>query len=430
MRICIRGGWVVDPKRAQGYQADVLLEGDRITAIAPDLDAPGAADVDARGCYVTPGLVDIHVHLRDPGFPDKETIASGSRAAAAGGVTSVVCMPNTRPAIDHPDVVRYVKETAAAASVVRVYPAGAMTKGQQGTEMTDFRALAEAGVVTFTEDGKSVMDPLVLMQAFTAAAELGMPITSHCEDHHLVRTGAMHRGWVSERLGDPGIPALAEDLIVARDILFAQHTGARLHIQHVTTESAVQLIREAKARGVKVTAEATPHHFSLTHEVLLEHGALAKVNPPLRTQRDVDAVVAGLMDGTIDAIATDHAPHTWEEKQQGLAAAPFGFVGLETLVGVTFTHLVHTGKLSVPEVIAKLTVNPARIMGLPEPRLEAGAVADVTVIDPNLEWVVDPTSFETRAKHSPMAGMRLRGKPVYTFVGGRMVYAHGRGILS
>ncbi|GMA65101.1 dihydroorotase [Alicyclobacillus fastidiosus] len=429
MKTVIANGWVVEPEAQSVVQTDVLIEDDRIVAVG-DVGAVADCRIDATGCYVTPGLVDIHVHFRDPGFPEKETIASGARAAAAGGITSVVCMPNTYPTVDEPGVVEYVLRTAAEQGIVRVHTTASITKGLKGKEITEMPALAKAGAVTFTDDGKSVMDPVILLEAFKWAARLGLPITSHCEDHNLVRAGAINRGEVSKALGDVGIPSLAEELVVARDILFAEHTGARLHLQHVTTAGGVQLIREAKARGVRVTGEATPHHFSVTDQLVLTQGALAKVNPPLRTQADVDAVVAGLQDGTLDVIATDHAPHTWDEKQRGLQQAPFGFVGLETSVGMTFTHLVHTGKLSVFDAIKKMTVVPAQIMGLPLPRLHPGAVADITVINPNLEWEVDTARFYTRAKHSPLAGTRLRGKAVQTFVGGRWIYSHERGILE
>jgi dihydroorotase len=284
--------------------------------------------------------------------------------------------------------------------------------------------------VAFTDDGKTVMDPVLLYEIFQTAAKLDVLIASHCEDHHLVQGGAMHRGEVSRLLGDVGIPALGEELVIARDLLFAADTGARLHIQHVSTARGVQLIREAKARGVRVTAEATPHHFSLTDAAVWTYGALAKVNPPLRPEADRVAVVAGLQDGTLDAIATDHAPHTLAEKRQGLTQAPFGFVGLETSVGLAFTHLVHTGKLSADQVIAKMTVAPAQILALPIPQLAVGAAADITVIDPDFEWTVDPGRFFSKAGHSPFAGAHLRGKAVATVVGGRLVYSEREGLRT
>lgn len=419
----LRGARVLDPSQNLDEVRDVLIEGERIAAVAPRIEAEADQVLDLQGYWLMPGLIDIHVHLRDPGFPAKETILSGSRAAVAGGFTSVVAMPNTSPVIDSPEWVNYVLEQGRKAGLARVYTTASMSVGMEGKRLTEMPRLKEAGVVSFTEDGKTLMDPRLVYEAFSKARELELPISSHCEEHQLVDgKGAMHRGWVSEKLGDPGIPALAEELIVARDILFAEETGARLHIQHVSTARAVQLIREAKARGVRVTAEAAPHHFVLTHEAVLTHGPLAKVNPPLRTDEDVAAVLEGLQDGTLDAIATDHAPHTLEEKGVGLAGAPFGLVGMETAVGLVWTHLVHSGRLSPLEVVRKMSTNPARIMGLMGGSLKEGTPADITVIHPHQEWVVDPQQFVSQGKNTPFTGMRLKGKVAYTFVGGRQVY--------
>lgn len=418
----VRNGTVINPKTGLRQKADVRVENGKIAEIGENLDSTGASVIDASGTYVTPGLIDIHVHLRDPGFPEKETIRSGMRAAAAGGFTTIVGMPNTKPAVDTLETLSYIHQEAEREGTIHVYSSAAITHGIQGQRRTDMAQLHRGGAVTFTDDGKSVMDPAVLYEAFRCAAQLDVPISSHCEDHHLVRAGALNRGSVSRQLGDVGIPGLGEDLIVARDLLLAEETGARLHIQHVTTARSVQLVREAKNRGVRVSAEATPHHFTLTDAKALDVGAFAKVNPPLRTEEDVEAVTEGLVDGTLDAISTDHAPHTLEEKQRPLEEAPFGLVGLETSVGVTWTRLVHTGKLSPEAAIAKMTIHPARIMGLDRGTLDIGADADLTLIDPNKKWTVDASRFQSRSKNTPFSGMDLCGKVVLTMTAGDIVY--------
>lgn len=418
----IKNGEVIDPATGVHRTADILIRDGKIEHIGESGDPGEAKVIDAAGMLVVPGLIDVHVHFRDPGFPEKETIRSGSLAAAAGGFTAVVCMPNTKPSVDSVETFDYVTQTAAREAAVKIYSSAAITIGLEGKELTEMDELRKAGAVTFTDDGKTVMDTSLIYRAFVKAAELGVPISSHCEDHRLVTSGAIHRGKVSEQIGDPGISRLGEELIVARDILLAEETGARLHIQHVSTARAVQLIREAKARGVKVTAEAAPHHFSITDEQVLVSGASAKVNPPLRTARDVEAVIAGVVDGTLDVIATDHAPHTAEEKARPLAQAPFGLIGLETSVGLTFTCLVHTGKLTVDEAIAKMTIVPARTMGLPGGTLREREDADITIIDPNRVWTVDPEQFLSKARNCPFTGMQLRGKAVLTMVNGEIVY--------
>ncbi|MFD3262113.1 dihydroorotase [Paenibacillus lentus] len=422
MKTLFRNGLVIDPSTKLERVTDVFVDQGRVIYIGDNLEQMADRVIDATGLMVVPGLVDIHVHFRDPGFPQKETIETGSLSAAAGGFTSVVCMPNTKPAIDTVDTLRYVLDTGAKLGIVKVYSSAAITYGIEGCKLTELETLSEAGAVTFTDDGRSVMDPHLLYEAFQRAAKLGIPISSHCEEHRLIDRGALNRGKVSERLGDPGIPAIGEELIIARDILFAEETGARLHIQHVSTARGVQLIREAKARGVRVTAEGAPHHFSITDEQALICGTLAKVNPPLRTAHDVEAVIRGLQDGTLDVIATDHAPHTAEEKSRPLDQAPFGMVGLETAVGLTFTNLVHKGKLTAAEAIAKLTVQPAAVMGLQAGKLAPEGEADITVIDPDKEWVVDPKGFRSKSRNTPFDGMRLRGKTVMTMVRGQIVY--------
>lgn len=423
MRTLIQNGTVIDPETGYNRIADVTVEDGKVAHIGANTPTASAdCIIDASGLLVVPGLVDIHVHFRDPGFPEKEAVSTGALSAAAGGFTTVVCMPNTKPSIDTVETLEYVLRTGREQAAVHVYSSAALTLGLEGKTLTEMDSLHRAGAVTFTDDGKTVMDPKLVFEAFKKAAELDVPVSSHCEDHQLVSGGALNQGNISRLLGDPGIPRLGEELIIARDILFAEETGARLHIQHVSTARGVQLIREAKARGVRVTGEGAPHHFSLTDEQALTSGTLAKVNPPLRTPDDVEAVIAGLADGTLDAIATDHAPHTLEEKARPLSEAPFGMVGLETAVGLTFTFLVHTGRLALTEAIAKLTLNPSNIMGLPSGRLAEGLAADITLLDPMKEWTVDPEQFQSKSRNSPFAGMKLKGKAVLTMVNGAVVY--------
>nr|WP_210023342.1 MULTISPECIES: dihydroorotase [unclassified Paenibacillus] len=403
-------------------QVDVLIENGKVISIGNQDAVDADFVIDATDLLVVPGLVDIHVHFRDPGLEYKETIQTGSLSAAAGGFTSVVCMPNTKPAIDNVETLEYVLQTGLKDGVVKVHSSAAITYGIEGQELTDMESLYQAGAVTFTDDGRTVMDPKLVYKAFCKAAELDVPISSHCEDHHLVTQGSIHRGKVSAQINDPGIPSLGEELIIARDLLFAEETGAKLHIQHVSTARGVQLIREAKSRGVRVTAEGAPHHFTITDEQVLLCAAMAKVNPPLRPLKDVEAVIQGLVDGTLDVIATDHAPHSLEEKSRPLKEVPFGMVGLETAVGLTFTYLVHNGKLPLMEAVAKLTSSPAKIMGLPAGKLEEGLDADITILDPDKEWIVDPKVFCSKSKNTPFTGMKLRGKAVMTMVNGKVVY--------
>lgn len=422
LKTLIKNGTVINPDTHFIQPVDVLIENGKVISIGNQDAADADLVIDATDLLVVPGLVDIHVHFRDPGLEYKETIQTGSLSAAAGGFTSVVCMPNTKPAIDKVETLEYVLQTGLKDGAVKVYSSAAITYGIEGQELTDMESLHKAGAVTFTDDGKTVMDPKLVYEAFCKAAELDVPISSHCEDHHLITQGSMHRGKVSNQMNDPGIPSLGEELIIARDLLFAEETGAKLHIQHVSTARGVQLIREAKSRGVRVTAEGAPHHFSITDEQVLSCGTMAKVNPPLRPSQDVEAVIQGLVDGTLDAIATDHAPHSLEEKSRPLKEAPFGMVGLETAVGLTFTYLVHNGKLPIMEAVAKWTSYPAKIMGLPAGKLEVGLDADITILDPHKEWMVEPEAFYSKSKNTPFTGMKLKGKAVLTMVNGNVVY--------
>ncbi|AEF94121.1 dihydroorotase, multifunctional complex type [Desulfotomaculum nigrificans CO-1-SRB] len=420
MQYLIKGGIVVDPVAATMQQLDLLVDQGLVVALGTDLVAPEAVVIDAVDRYVCPGFFDLHVHLREPGYEYKEDIASGTRAAAMGGFTAVACMPNTNPVADNAAVISYILEKARQAAT-RVYPIGAMTKGSQGQELTEMADLKAAGAVALSDDGKPVMDAGLMRRIMQYAGMLGLPVISHCEDINLAAGGQMHEGAVATMLGLKGIPAAAEEVMVARDILLAEHTGCRLHLAHISTAGSVRLVRQAKERGVKVTAEATPHHFTLTEDAVQGFNTNAKVNPPLRRKIDVEAIKEGLADGTIDVIATDHAPHAYHEKDVEFQYAPTGLIGLETAVGLVFTELVQTGILTVPQAVAKLSYHPRRVLGLDGGVLEPGAVADITIIDPNLTEIVDPGKMQSKSKNTPFTGWRLTGLPVITMVAGKII---------
>ncbi|WP_066638824.1 dihydroorotase [Desulfolucanica intricata] len=429
MKLLIKGGLVVDPLGKIDPAADLLISEGKIEAVEKDIKYDGAQIIDATGKMVVPGLIDMHVHLREPGFEAKETIATGTRAAARGGFTSVACMPNTRPVADDQSVIKFICERAKETGVVNVFPIGAITKGSKGDELSEMADLKAYGAVAFSDDGFPVSRSDVMRRAMQYAKMVGLPIISHCEDKELASDGVMHEGYMSTVLGLKGIPAAAEEVMVARDIILAELTGCPLHLAHISTVGSVRLVREAKARGVAVTAEVTPHHFTLTDRAVAGYDTATKVNPPLRTDMDVAAVKEGLADGTIDVIATDHAPHTDEEKDVEYQYAPFGLVGLETAVGLVFTELIATGVLTPVEAIKKLTVNPARILGINKGTLAVGADADVTIIDPNIKEVVDVSQFETKGRNSPFIGRKLNGLPVMTIVNGNIVM-HERKIIE
>ncbi len=419
--ILIRGGHVIDPGRVNGV-ADVLIEGGKIAAVGRNVSAPRAAAViDATGLLVLPGFVDLHVHLREPGFEYKETIETGTAAAVAGGFTSVCCMPNTDPVNDNQSITEFILERAQAAGNAQVFPIGAITKGSEGKELAEIGDLRRAGCVAISDDGRPVMNSLVMRRAMEYALAFDLPVVDHCEDLHLAEGGCMNEGLVSTELGLPGIPAAAEDIMVARNLALAELTGARLHLAHISTAGSVRMVREAKARGIRVTAEACPHHFSLTEEVCRGYNTHAKMNPPLRTWQDVQAVKEGLRDGTIDVIATDHAPHAPQEKQQEFAEAPFGIVGLETALPLTLA-LVEEGVLTLEAAVAKLTVEPAKAFGLAKGTLAPGADADVTLVDPQAQWEVDPARFRSKSRNTPFAGWKVKGRVTTTLVKGRVVY--------
>lgn len=421
MTILIKGGQVIDPGRVNG-PADVLIEQGKIAAVGPKLKAPANAKIiDATNKVVMPGFIDLHVHFREPGFEYKETIESGTAAAAAGGFTSVCCMPNTSPVNDNQSITEFILEKARAAGNANVFPVGAITKGSEGKELAEIGDLRRAGCVAISDDGLPVMNSLVMRRAMEYALAFDVPVVDHCEDLHLSEGGCMNEGFVSTQLGLQGVPAAAEDVMVARNLALAELTGARLHLAHLSTAGSVRMVREAKARGIKVTAEACPHHFMLTEEAVCGYNTHAKMNPPLRTGMDVQAIKDGLRDGTIDVIATDHAPHAAQEKQQEFAAAPNGIVGLETAWPLTLT-LVEEGVLSLEAAIAKLTTAPAKAFGLKKGTLAPGADADVTIADLHEGWEVDPARFRSKSRNTPFAGWKVKGRVTTTIVGGRIVH--------
>jgi dihydroorotase len=419
MNILIKNGHIIDPANKVDDKLDVLMSDGKISRLGKpgSIPANSNAVIDAAGMFVVPGLIDMHVHLREPGFEYKETIATGTAAAMAGGFTSVCCMPNTNPVNDNRSVTEFILAQARSAPA-QVFPIGAITKGSKGEELSEMGELHAAGCVAISDDGKPVMNASMMRRAMEYSKIFGMLIISHCEDSTLSCKGVMNDGIVSTELGLRGIPSAAEDVMTARDISLAELTGCRLHIAHVSTAGSVRLIRDAKSRGAKVTAETCPHYFSLTEEAVRGYNTLAKMNPPLRTADDVAAIKQGLKDGTIDVIATDHAPHAMDEKSGEFDYAPFGVVGLETALGLTL-KLVAEGILSMAEVIRKLSVNPALILNLNKGTLSVGADADMTLIDSNVNWTVDASQFKSKSKNTPFDGWKLRGKAVRTIVGGK-----------
>jgi len=422
MKLLIRQGRLVDPVSGIGGTMDILIENGKIAVIGSSIQETDAQVIDARGLTVCAGLVDMHVHLREPGFEHKETIATGTAAAAAGGFTTVACMPNTRPTIDSPEQIAFVLERAKAAGHVQVLPIAAVSRGQLGAELTDFPGLRQAGAVAFSDDGVPVQSANLMRDALIQACRYGVPVLSHCEDADMVKNYAVNEGRISRQLRLPGRPAIAEELMVARDAMLAEETGGAVHICHISTARSVALVRRYKKKGVRITCETCPQYFSLTEDEILTKGTMARVNPPLRTRGDVEGIIEGLKDGTIDAIATDHAPHAAEEKAQELEKAPSGMVGLETSLAVTLTYLYHTGILPLSDIIRKMTMNPACILRIPKGRLAVGAEADLVLFDPDEEWVVEPDKFRSKARNTPFAGHRLKGKVKYTIAGGEVIY--------
>jgi dihydroorotase len=419
MSLLIRNGRVVDPAAGSDAVQDVWIAGGRIHKVGKALRPPaGTETVDASGKVVCPGFIDIHTHLREPGFEYTETIASGTRAAAAGGFTAVACMANTFPANDNRAVTDYILARARVEGVVRVYPIGAVTRNLEGKQLAEMAEQAEAGCVAFSDDGKCVMNAALYRRAMEYALPFGMPVISHAEDCHLGHGGTMNEGLVSTELGLSGQPAAAEEVMVARDIILAELTGAHLHIAHISTSGAVRLLRDAKARGVRVTAEVTPHHLLLTDELVRSYDPNCKMAPPLRTKRDVEACLEALVDGTIDCVATDHAPHALSEKEGEFAEAANGVVGLETAVPLLLDRLVRPGVVDLPTLVSRLSTAPARLLNLPGGSLAAGASADITILDLEQPWTVDPAAFRSRSRNTPFTGFTGTGAPWMTLVGG------------
>lgn len=426
MMLLLKGGRVIDPANDLDDIRDILIENGKIKAIDLGIQVAEAVVYDLRGKIVSPGWIDMHVHLREPGYEGKETIHTGTRAAVAGGITAVAAMPNTNPVADNQSVVRFIKEKAQSVGYAKVYPVGAITKGSQGEELAEIGEMYSAGAVALSDDGKPVTNGQLMRLAMEYANMFDLPLISHAEDLKLANDGYMHEGYISTLLGFRGIPSVAEEVMVARDLLLADYTKSRLHIAHVSTAGAVRMIREAKQKGIKVTAEVTPHHLTLTDEAVQSFDTATKVNPPLRTAEDQEALIEGLVDGTIDVIATDHAPHAREEKEVEYAYAPFGLIGLETMVPLVVDRLVHRGLLSFKDAIARVTINPARILGLELGTLGVGQAADITVIDPEKVARVDKERFYSMARNTPFDGWELKGWPVMTIVDGRVLMEDGR----
>jgi len=423
MKKLLKGAKVIDPSQNIDAFMDILIIDDYIADIKPNLNISDAKIINLSGMTVTPGLIDIHVHFREPGYEYKEDIESGSMSAAAGGFTAVACMPNTNPPIDNSALIEYVKSKASQVGKTKILPIGCVTKGQEGEEITEMGDMAKAGAVAFSDDGKPVANSSLMRKAMVYAAMFDKVIIDHCEDPFLFEGGQINEGRVSTQLGLAGISKACEEIMVARDILIAKEIKTQVHIAHISTKGSVELVRSAKSEGVRVTCEVTPHHLTLTEEAVMGYNTNAKVNPPLRTQEDINALLEGLKDGTIDAIATDHAPHHFDEKDLEFDKAAFGLVGLETALGVILTNVVEKSGLPLNTVIEKMTIGPAKVLGLDMGTLRVGAPADITVIDTNREWIVDKDKFFSKGRNTPFDGFKLKGKAVMTIADGNIIYS-------
>ena len=422
MKLLIKNGRVVHPVTNAVLIQDLLAEDGKISLLERGLEVEADQVIDAAGLVVCPGLVDMHVHLRDPGLTYKEDIITGSAAAARGGVTSMACMANTDPTVDCPEQVAYVLEKAKQGSGVQVYPIAALSKGLRGEEPTDADALKKAGAIALSDDGNNVDNANLMRDVLIRARRLDLPVLCHCEDPSMVAGRAVNEGSVSRQLWLEGRPAIAEEIVVMRDAMLAEETGAHVHICHVSTARSVEIIRKMKKKGVPITCETCPQYFTLTEDEVLTQGSMARVNPPLRTAQDVKGIIAGLKDGTIDVIATDHAPHSAEEKARPLTRAPSGMIGLETSLAITLTELYHTKKMELPAIIRRMTTNPSDILHLPKGRMSLGVDADLTIFDPDEAWVIDPEQFASKARNTPFAGRTVKGKVKYTIVKGEVIY--------
>lgn len=423
--LIIKGGRIIDPANNFDSIGDILVQDGIVKHIGTMVsENPGSEIIDASGKVVCPGFVDLHCHLRQPGYEAKETIATGTRAAAKGGFTTLCCMPNTNPPLDNLPLVEFVRLLAKKEGLIRVLPIGCITRGRKGEELSDMAEMAGAGVVGFSDDGNYMKNSRLMKCAMEYSLPLGLPIIEHCEDPDLAKDGQMNEGIIATKLGLCGIPNAAEEVAVARDILLAQLTGARLHIAHVSTKGSVELLRWAKQRGIKVTGEVTPHHLTMTDKRVLGYNTAAKVSPPLRTEADIDALIEGLNDGTIDIIATDHAPHTLNDKLCEFGVAASGISGFETVLG-SLMKLVDMGKIPLPLLVAKLTSEPGRLLGSRFGSLTPGATADMTIFDPEAEWTVDSGKFLSKGKNTPLDGETLKGKIICTIFGGAIVFKDG-----
>ena len=424
MTILIKNGRLINPSENLDKVMDIFVEDGIIKEKAESIEKQADTVIDAAGCYVMPGLIDLHVHFRDPGLTYKEDIETGSKAAAKGGFTTVCCMPNTKPVVDNVETVKYIIEKGEKTGLTNVLPVGAVTKNMAGVEITDVEELKKAGICAISEDGKSVMNSGVYRKAMKNAAKANVPVLAHCEDINLVEGGVINLGDKSSELGVKGISNAVEDVIAMRDIMLAKETGATLHLCHCSTKDSVEMVKRAKEEGIKVTAEVCPHHFSMCSDDITSNDGNFKMNPPLRAREDMEALIKGLQDDIMDVISTDHAPHSAEEKAKDLEHAPFGIVGLETSVALTVTNLVKKGYLTPMQMAAKMSYNPAKVLGIPKGTLDEGKIADITIIDTDKEYTIDVNTFESKGKNTPFDGYKVSGEVEYTILNGKVVYSN------
>jgi len=422
--ILIKNGRLINPSENLDKVMDIFVEDGIIKEKAESIEKQADTVIDAAGCYVMPGLIDLHVHFRDPGLTYKEDIETGSKAAAKGGFTTVCCMPNTKPVVDNVETVKYIIEKGEKTGLTNVLPVGAVTKNMAGVEITDVEELKKAGICAISEDGKSVMNSGVYRKAMKNAAKANVPVLAHCEDINLVEGGVINLGDKSSELGVKGISNAVEDVIAMRDIMLAKETGATLHLCHCSTKDSVEMVKRAKEEGIKVTAEVCPHHFSMCSDDITSNDGNFKMNPPLRAREDMEALIKGLQDDIMDVISTDHAPHSAEEKAKDLEHAPFGIVGLETSVALTVTNLVKKGYLTPMQMAAKMSYNPAKVLGIPKGTLDEGKIADITIINPDKEYTIDVNTFESKGKNTPFDGYKVSGEVEYTILNGKVVYSN------
>ena len=429
MTLLIKNGTVVDPGKMTVKKNDVLIEDRVITKIGKNIEQEADQIIDATDCYVMPGFVDLHVHLRDPGFEYKETVDTGAKSAARGGFTTILAMPNTKPVADNEEIIKYIENKARDLAPIKVRQIGAITKGQKGRELADIEGMVKAGSPAISEDGKSVKDSSIYVVGLREAARCNIPVFAHCEDKELAAGGVMNSGETARKLNLPGIPNAAEDVIIARDIVLAKEAGARLHICHVATAMGIDLIDWAKRKGWQVSGEVCPHHFTLCDEDITEDNAAFKMNPPLRSRHDLEAVRKGIADDVIDVIATDHAPHSQEEKGGSMMGSAFGIVGLETAAALTYTELVKKDVITIEKMAAKMSLNPAKIIGLNRGKVQKGEIADLVVFNPNVEWTIDPKNFASKGKSTPFGGRKVYGRVINTIFSGKIVYEYAPQII-